>query len=108
MTEKEELLKLLKENRDEMNQLQSELRTISSRLYDAIRNYTSIETGIKRVLNTEEHGNCHLICKYYNKDSDTCYNYLMGVYTGLAFEVSRLDKCIADVIKEHENRGDVE
>lgn len=108
MTEKEELLKLLKENRDEMNQLQSELRTISSRLYDAIRNYTSIETGIKRVLNTEEHGNCHLNCQYYKKDSDTCYNYLMGVYTGLAFEVSRLDKCIADIVKEHENRGDME
>lgn len=108
MSEKEELLKLLKENRDEINQLQSELRTISSRLYDAIRNYESIETGVKRVLNTEEHGNCHLNCEYYKKDSDTCYNYLMGVYTGLAFEVSRLDKCIADVIKEHENRGDVE
>ena len=48
MTEKEELLKLLKENRNEMNQLQSELRTISSRLYDAIRNYESIETGVKK------------------------------------------------------------
>ena len=106
MSEEEELLRLFKENRDEMNQLQSELRTISSRLYDAIRNYNSIETGVKRVLNTDEHGNCHLNCKYYNKDSDTCYNYLMGVYTGLAFEVSRLDKCIADVIKEHEIADD--
>lgn len=106
MTEKEELLKLLKENRDEMNKLQSELRRISYRLYDAVQNYKSIEIGVKRVLNTEEHGNCHLICKYYNKDSDTCYNYLMG--TGLAFEVSKLDKCIDDIIKEYENRDDVE
>lgn len=108
MTEKEELLKLLKENKDEINELQKELRTISYRLYDATQNYKSIEIGIKRVLNTKEHGNCHLNCEYYKKDSDTCYNYLMGIYTGLAFEVSKLDKCIADVIKEHENRSDVE
>ena len=104
MTEKEDLLKLLKENKEEMYQLRSELQTITHRLYDAIENYGVIETGIKRVLNTEEHGNCHINCEYYNKKSDTCYNYLMGVYTGLAFEVSKLDKCIADVVKEHEKR----
>ena len=54
---------------------------------------------LKRSLNEEKLGkNVHNDCEYYNQETDTCYNFLMGKYSGLAFEVSRYDKCIKDII----------
>lgn len=44
--------------------------------------------------------NPHVDCEYYNIDSDSCYNYIMGKYTGLAFDVSRHNKCIEDIVKD--------
>ena len=33
-------------------------------------------------------------------NNDFCSNYMTGKYTGLAFEVSRHDKCIKDLVNE--------
>ena len=56
-------------------------------------------------MNEEENeGNIHKDCKYYDSEKDYCRNYMMGSYTGLAFEVSRHKKCIDDMRKD----GDVE
>ena len=62
---------------------------------------SKFEKEIIRFLNEEKNqGNVHKDCKWYNEEKDYCSNYMMGVYTGLAFEVSRHNKCIKELIKD--------
>ena len=59
---------------------------------------------MKRIINEcENGGNIHKDCEWYDEEHDDCKNYMMGVYTGLAFEVSRHDKCIRDIVKENDD-----
>ena len=101
LSEKEKALIILEESKNAFNECQKQLNETGKALLECKRALDSANTYLKRVLNEEENeGNIHKDCKYYNSEKDYCRNYMMGRYTGLAFEVSRHKKCIDDIRKD--------
>ena len=101
---KEKALLILEESKNAFNECQKQLRETEKAFRECEQALKSANTYLKKVLNEEENeGNIHKDCKYYNSEKDYCRNYMMGRYTGLAFEVSRHKKCIDDMRKD----GDV-
>ena len=105
LTRTEKALVILKESKNAFDECSKQLRETEKAFRECEQALKCAETYLKRVLNEEENeGNIHKDCKYYNSEKDYCGNYMMGCYTGLAFEVSRHKKCIDDMRKD----GDVE
>lgn len=102
-TDKEKALLILNESKKEFKNCEKQFKELAKRLDDVSSALEYANTLLKRVLNESEHLNIHKDCKYYHEDTDCCHNYLMGCYTGLAFEVSRHEKCIEDIIKDSED-----
>lgn len=105
MTEKlsdmEKLELILKTSQEKFSELSTNVMQMQKEMRTLQDTMESTTTLIKRYLNEEKNGcNIHKQCEYYNEDGDYCSNYLMGRYTGLAFEVSRHDKCIEEIINE--------
>ena len=97
LTDKEKALLILEKASEEFTKCTTEIRKLHA-LNCAFENASDM---LKRCLNEEENGgNIHKDCRWYNPDKDFCSNYMMGKYTGLAFEVSRHDKCIKDLVDE--------
>ena len=100
LSEKEKALIILEESTNTFNECQKQLKEIAEAFLGCQRAFNSANTYLKRILNEEENeGNIHKNCKYYDSEKDYCRNYMMGRYTGLAFEVSRHKKCIDDMRK---------
>ena len=105
LTRTEKALIILKESKNAFNECSKQLRETEKAFRESEQALESANTYLKKVLNEEENGgNIHKDCKYYNSEEDYCSNYMMGIYTGLAFEVSRHNKCIDDMRKD----GDME
>ena len=105
LTRKEKALVILKESTNAFDECSKQLRETEKAFRECEQALKSANTYLKKVLNEEENGgNIHKDCQYYNSEKDYCSNYMMGCYTGLAFEVSRHKKCIDDMRKD----GDVE
>lgn len=105
LSEKEKALIILEESIKAYDKCSKQLNETEKAFLECKRALDSANTYLKRVLNEEENEvNIHKDCKYYNSENDYCRNYMMGRYTGLAFEVSRHKKCIGDMRKD----GDVE
>ena len=105
MTEKisdiERLEIILEKSQEKFLELSTTVMQLREEMLTLNDTMESTTTLIKRYLNEEKNGcNIHKQCKYYNADKDYCSNYLMGKYTGLAFEVSRHNKCIEEIINE--------
>ena len=104
LTRTEKALVILKESKNAFDECSKQLSETGKAFLECKRALDSANTYLKRVLNEEENeGNIHKECKYYNSEKDYCRNYMMGRYTGLAFEVSRHKKCIDDMRED----GDV-
>ena len=105
LSRKEKALVILEESTNDFNECQKQLRETAHAFIKCKKAFEYANALMKRILNEEENeGNIHKDCKYYDSKKDYCRNYMMGCYTGLAFEVSRHKKCIDDMIKD----GDVE
>lgn len=105
ISEKEKALIILEESAKVYDECSKQLRETEKAFRECAQALASANTYLKRVLNEEENdGNIHKDCKYYDSEKDYCRNYMMGCYTGLAFEVSRHKKCIDDMRKD----GDLE
>ena len=105
LSRKEKALLILEESKNAFNECQKQLMETEQAFGECKKAFEYANTLMKRILNEEENGgNIHKDCKYYNSEKDYCGNYMMGSYTGLAFEVSRHKKCIDDMRKD----GDVE
>lgn len=101
LTDKEKALLILEESTNAFNECQKQLRETEQTFRECQKAFEYANTLMKRILNEEENGgNIHKECEWYNPEKDYCSNYMMGKYTGLAFEVSRHDKCIKDLVKE--------
>lgn len=99
ISDKDKALIILKEAEKELELCTKAANDLYSKINDLNNAFQSTSRMLKRSLNEEELGkNVHSDCEYYNQETDTCYNFLMGKYSGLAFEVSRYDKCIEDII----------
>ena len=101
LSDREKAEIIFKQSSDEFEKLAKEFWEV----YDAFTNLQSTfkcaATLMKRSLNEEKNnGNIHKDCKYYNQEKDYCSSYMMGVYTGLAFEVSRHKTCIKDLVEK--------
>ena len=105
VSRKEKALLILEESTNAFNECQKQLRETEQAFRECKKAFEYANTLMKRILNEEENkGNIHKDCKYYISEKDYCRKYMMGCYTGLAFEVSRHKKCIDDMRKD----GDVE
>ena len=105
LSRKEKALIILEESKKSYDECNKQLKETMNEFMRCSKALKCAETYLKRVLNEEENEvNIHKDCKYYNSENDYCRNYMMGRYTGLAFEVSRHKKCIDDMRKD----GDVE
>ena len=103
VSRKEKALIILEESTKAYDECSKQLRETEKAFRECEQALKCAETYLKRVLNEEENkGNIHKDCKYYISEKDYCRNYMMGRYTGLAFEVSRHKKCIDDMRKEEE------
>ena len=101
LSDKEKALLILEKASEEFTNCTTEIRKLQESLYDLNCAFENASDMLKRCLNEEENGgNIHKDCEYYNSEKDFCSNYMMGRYTGLAFEVSRHDKCIKDLVEE--------
>ena len=101
LTDKEKALLILEKASEEFTKCTTEIRKLQESLYALNCAFENASGMLKRCLNEEENeGNIHKDCRCYNPDKDYCSNYMMGKYTGLAFEVSRHDKCIKDLVDE--------
>jgi len=102
LTDKEKALLILEKAKNAFNECGKQVRETQTAFRGELT--SAVETAndnLKRVLNEEENnGNIHKDCRWYNPNKDSCSNYMMGKYTGLAFEVSRHDKCIKDLVNE--------
>lgn len=100
LSDKEKALLILKKAENAFNECGKQLRETQTAFMELTSAVETASDNLKRVLNEEENnGNVHKKCKYYNLEKDYCSNYMMGKYTGLAFEVSRYDRCIKDVVE---------
>ena len=103
VSRKEKALIILEESTKAYDECSKQLRETEKAFRECEQALASANTYLKRVLNEEENdGNIHKDCEYYNSEKDYCRNYMMGCYTGLAFEVSRHKKCIDDMIKDED------
>lgn len=59
---------------------------------------------IKLLENVLGYKNVHFDCEWYDVNTDDCLNYAMGIYCGLAFDVSRHDKCIKDMVEKNDSK----
>ena len=104
LTRTEKALVMLKESENAFDECRKQVKETEKAFREFGQALKSANTLLKRVLNEEENGgNIHKDCQYYNSEKDYCSNYMLGRYTGLAFEVSRHKKCIGDM----RNDGDV-
>ena len=104
LTRTEKALVILKESKNAFDECSKQLRETEKAFRECEQALKFANIHLKRVLNEEENeGNIHKDCKYYDSEKDYCRNYMIGCYTGLAFEVSRHKKCIDDMRKD----GDV-
>lgn len=105
LSDKEKALLILEKSRDAFNECSKQLIETEKAFRECQKAFEYANRQLKRVLNEEENqGNIHKECEWYDSEKDYCSNYMMGRYTGLAFEVSRHKKCIDDMRKD----GDVE
>ena len=105
LSNKEKALLVLEKSRDAFDECSKQLRETEKAFRECQKAFEYANDQMKRILNEEENGgNIHKECQWYNSEKDYCSNYMMGCYTGLAFEVSRHNKCIDDMLKD----GDVE
>lgn len=105
LSNKEKALLVLEKSRDAFDKCSKQLRETEKAFQECQKAFEYANDQMKRILNEEENdGNIHKECQWYNSEKDYCENYMMGCYTGLAFEVSRHKKCIDDMRKD----GDVE
>jgi len=101
LSDKEKALLILEKASEEFTKCTTEIRKLQESLYALNCAFENASDMLKRCLNEEENGgNIHKECEYYNSEKDYCSNYMMGKYTGLAFEVSRHDKCIKDLVEK--------
>lgn len=101
LSDKEKALLILEKANECFTECAGEIRKLNDSLYSLTKAFEETRDMLKRCLNEEQNnGNVHKDCEYYDLDGDYCGNYLMGRYTGLAFEVSRWDKCIEDLVEE--------
>lgn len=101
LTDKEKALLILEKASEEFTKCTTEIRKLQESLYALNCAFENAGRMLNRCLNEEANGgNIHKECEYYNSEKDYCSNYMMGKYTGLAFEVSRHDKCIKDLVEK--------
>lgn len=101
LTRREKALVILEESQYVFDECSRQLKETEKAFRECEQALKFANTYLKRVLNEEENGeNIHKDCQYYNSEKDYCGNYMMGCYTGLAFEVSRHKKCIEDMRKD--------
>ena len=103
LSRKEKALIILEESAKAYDECNKQLKETMKAFMACNKALKCAETYLKRVLNEEENkGNIHKDCKYYISEKDYCRKYMMGCYTGLAFEVSRHKKCIDDMRKDED------
>ena len=101
LSDNEKALLILETSQKEFQKCAKEVRELNYKMEDLRKAFETASRMLKRCLNEEENeGNIHKDCRCYNPDKDFCSNYMMGKYAGLAFEVSRHDKCIKDLVDE--------
>lgn len=99
LTDKEKALLILEKSSEEFNKCAKEVRELNYKMEDLKKAFETARRMLKRCLNEEKNGgNIHKNCEWYNPVKDYCRNYMMG--TELAFEVSRHDKCIKDLVEK--------
>lgn len=103
LSDKEKALIILEKAKVNFEECSKRMRNLESAFRECESALEYTNTQLKRVLNEEENcGNIHKGCEYYNAEKDYCSNYMMGCFTGLAFEVSRHKTCIDDIIGGNE------
>lgn len=100
LSDREKALIILEKASEEFNEYSKTIRELHNSLFKLTKSFENASNMLKRSLNEEQNGNIHKECEYYNAERDYCANYLMGTYTGLAFEVSRHPECIKDMVEE--------
>lgn len=99
--EKEKALYILAEAENQFKECSKQLSDLTKAFDDCTKALKYANINLNRTLNEEENkGNIHKKCEWYNEKNDSCRNYMMGKYTGLAFEVSRHKDCIKEMVKE--------
>ena len=100
LSDKEKALLILEKSKDAFKECRKQLEETKDAFDELTKAMECANTQLKRVLNEEKNnGNIHKECEYYHEETDCCYNYLMGMYCGMAFEVSRHNKCIKDLVE---------
>ena len=101
LSDKEKALLILEKASEEFTKCTTEIRKLQESLYGLNCAFENASDMLKRCLNEEENGgNIHKECEWYNPEKDYCSNYMMGKYTGLAFNVSKNKECIKDLVNE--------
>ena len=101
LSDKEKALLILKKSSEEFNNCAKAVRELNYKMEDLRKAFETTGRMLKRCLNEEENGgNIHKECEWYNPEKDYCSNYMMGKYTGLAFNVSKNKECIKDLVNE--------
>lgn len=101
LSDKEKALLILKQSTEEFQKCAKEVRELNYKMEDLRKAFETVNRMLKRCLNEEENGgNIHKDCEWYNPNKDSCSNYMMGKYTGLAFNVSKNKECIKDLVNE--------
>ena len=101
LSDKEKALLILEKSSEEFNKCAKEVRELNYKMEDLRKAFENARRMLKRCLNEEENGgNIHKECEWYNSEKDYCSNYMMGKYTGLAFNVSKNKECIKDLVEK--------
>ena len=101
LSDLEKALIIYKESRNAFEELNNQIRELQQAFNECTKAMKTASTYLQRALNEEKNeGNIHKDCQWYNSEKDYCSNYMMGRYTGLAFNVSKNEKCIDDMVKE--------
>ena len=107
LSEKEKALILLEKSNRAFEEVSKQIKELSEEVLKLKQSFEYSNKMLKRVLNEEANqGNIHKTCRWYNNEKDYCSNYLMGRYTGLAFECSRHKQCIDEIIESHNGDED--
>lgn len=105
LSDKEKALLILEKSQKKFEEAEEQFKELTKAILELKIAFEHSEKLLKRVINEESNqGNIHQECEYYHNEKDFCANYVMGQYTGLAFEVSKHKYCIKDIIEN----GDVE
>ena len=101
LSDNEKALLILETSQKEFQKCAKEVRELNYKMEDLRKAFETASRMLKRCLNEEENGdNIHKDCEWYNPNKDSCSNYMMGKYTGLAFNVSKNKECIKDLVNE--------